>query len=137
MKKLLFVFLLSISASAETLDSVIKTLNLQLNPKLSEQTGIEIDYKESSDEHVWINILRVKLICKNENRVYLKNKILQTKTVHICDTKIDDTINKNTLFQIVCQTARGSKCKELMSKNINVDIIRTIVNRGILDIYLE
>lgn len=133
-KALLVALLLSVSAHAETLDSVVEKANIALNPTTLNQNGFEVEWREEMG-YVWLNITRVTYLCKKEDRVYIVDGQLQKLNVDRCRGYV--TAIGNSLYQIACESARGANCKKLLAKTVTPEIIRSITNRGIRDAYVK
>lgn len=118
-------------AGPKTLDSVVASINKQLNPKFDGDTGNEVDFRSESG-CTWINIDKVIMVCEKTPDTYLKNGKLFTDKAE-CGFHAADT----SLYQITCRNKPVAECKKLLAKELTVDLIMEIERRGIHQVYLK
>lgn len=132
-KALIVAMLLSVSAHAETLDSVVNKINSELSPKQSGQSGFNVEYRQEK-EAVWINIEKVTLVCSNDPVYVLNNGKIETGTEG-CNYRVTDI--KNALYQITCFHSTASRCKKLLATQLSTNLIKQITTRNIKDVYVK
>lgn len=133
MKQLMVLFLLvSNVVYANPLDTSLAKINASLNPQFNGDVGYELDYvTHESDGSAWVNISKVKEVCKLEQIFTIHNGSIITTAEFRCHNRYDSDNGKITLLQIMCKGSKRSSCITILAKEVTLSTVKQVIAQKI------